>query len=169
MHFQIEVECEEDGRWIAEVPDLPGVIVYGEDRASAVAKARALVVRVLAERLEEGGAEYLQQRARRRSREKYEAALHEVPDVEPEVYDHLKDAVARLDPVEERALAEEGLAADFDAWPDCSDWIREDCDGRREERVSETTARLDEIYATQECRLHAGLRRAQRQSIDPDS
>lgn len=54
MHFQIEIEREDDGRWIAEVPDLPGVMVYGNDRASAVAKVQALALRVLAERLEHG-------------------------------------------------------------------------------------------------------------------
>lgn len=54
MHFQIEVEREDDGRWIAEVPDLPGVMVYGDDRASAVARVQALALRVLAERLEHG-------------------------------------------------------------------------------------------------------------------
>ena len=54
MHFQIEVEREEDGRWIAEVTDLPGVMVYGEDRTTAVAKVQALALRVLAERLEHG-------------------------------------------------------------------------------------------------------------------
>ena len=168
MHFQIEVEREEDGRWIAEVPDLPGVIVYGEDRASAVARARALAVRVLAERLHEAGEEYLQERALRGSREKYAAALHEVPDVEPEAYDRLKEAVAWLDPVEERALAEEGLAADFDAWPEYSGRIGEEREGQSEEQEDELTARLDEIYATQESRLDAALRRAQRQSIEPD-
>jgi predicted RNase H-like HicB family nuclease len=56
MHFQIEIEREDDGRWIAEVPDLPGVMVYGNDRASAVAKVQALALRVLAERLEHGEA-----------------------------------------------------------------------------------------------------------------
>ena len=50
MHFQIEIEREEDGRWIAEVPDLPGVMVYADDRTSAVAKVQALALRVLAER-----------------------------------------------------------------------------------------------------------------------
>lgn len=54
MHYQIEIEREEDGRWIAEVPDLPGVMVYGDDRASAVAKVQALALRVIAERLEHG-------------------------------------------------------------------------------------------------------------------
>ena len=162
MHFHIEVEREEDGRWIAEVPDLPGVIVYGEDRASAVARARALVVHVLAERLHEAGEEYLQERALRGSREKYEAALVEVPDVKPEAYDRLKEAAALLDPDEERALAEERLAADFEAWPEYSDRIGEDRDGQSEEQEDELTARLDELYATQESRLDAALRRAQR-------
>lgn len=57
MHFQIEVEREEDGRWIAEVTDLPGVMVYGEDRATAVARVQALALRVLADRLEHGEAD----------------------------------------------------------------------------------------------------------------
>jgi predicted RNase H-like HicB family nuclease len=56
MHIQIEVEREEDGRWIAEVADLPGVMVYGEDRATAVTRVQALALRVLAERLEHGEA-----------------------------------------------------------------------------------------------------------------
>lgn len=168
MHFQIEVEREEDGRWIAEVPELPGVIVYGEDRASAVAKAQALAVRVLAEQLDEAGEEYLQQRALRGSCEKYEAALDEVPNVKPEAHDALKEAVAWLDPGEERALAEEGLAADFEAWPDYSDRIREDRGGQLEERESEVTARLDEIYGRHDSSLDAALRRAQRESIEPD-
>jgi predicted RNase H-like HicB family nuclease len=56
MHFQIEVEREEDGGWIAEVTDLPGVMVYGEDRATAVTRVQALALRVLAERLEHGEA-----------------------------------------------------------------------------------------------------------------
>ncbi len=54
MQFQIELDREEDGRWIAEVPDLPGVMVYGRDRGEAVAKVQALALRVLAERLEHG-------------------------------------------------------------------------------------------------------------------
>lgn len=54
MRFQIELEREEDGRWIAEVPDLPGVMVYGPDRATAVARAQALALRVLEERPEHG-------------------------------------------------------------------------------------------------------------------
>ncbi len=56
MDYQIELEREEDGRWIAEVPDLPGVLVYGADRADALARVQALALRVLAERLEHGEA-----------------------------------------------------------------------------------------------------------------
>jgi len=52
--MNIEIEREEDGRWIAEVPDLPGVMTYGETRAEAVSKAEALALRVLADRLEHG-------------------------------------------------------------------------------------------------------------------
>jgi len=52
MHLTVEVEREQDGRWIAEVPDLPGVLAYGESRDQAVARAEALALRVLADRLE---------------------------------------------------------------------------------------------------------------------
>lgn len=52
MHLTVEVEREEDGRWIAEVPDLTGVLAYGESRDQAVARAEALALRVLADRLE---------------------------------------------------------------------------------------------------------------------
>ena len=52
MHFTIEHEREEDGRWLAEVPELPGVLAYGATRDEAMAKAEALALRVLAERLE---------------------------------------------------------------------------------------------------------------------
>jgi predicted RNase H-like HicB family nuclease len=54
MTFKVEVEREEDGRWLAEVLELPGVLAYGESRASAVAKVQALALRVIAERLEHG-------------------------------------------------------------------------------------------------------------------
>jgi predicted RNase H-like HicB family nuclease len=50
----IEVEREEDGRWIAEVPDLPGVMRYGQTREEAVREVQALALRVLADRLEHG-------------------------------------------------------------------------------------------------------------------
>ncbi|MBI2317224.1 MAG: type II toxin-antitoxin system HicB family antitoxin [Betaproteobacteria bacterium] len=52
MNFTIENEQEEDGRWIAEVPELPGVLAYGATREEAMRKAEALALRVLAERLE---------------------------------------------------------------------------------------------------------------------
>ncbi len=54
MTLQIELEQETDGRWIAEVPTLPGVLTYGVTRTDAVAKVQALALRVLAERLEHG-------------------------------------------------------------------------------------------------------------------
>jgi len=56
MTFEIELEQEIDGRWIAEVPALPGVLTYGVTRTDAVAKIQALALRVLAERLEHGEA-----------------------------------------------------------------------------------------------------------------
>ncbi len=52
MFLNIEIEREEDGRWIAEVVDLPGVMAYGATRDIAVAHAEALALRVLADRLE---------------------------------------------------------------------------------------------------------------------
>lgn len=52
--FSVQIEREEDGRWIGEVPDLPGVMVYGSSRDEALAKAKALAFRVLADRLENG-------------------------------------------------------------------------------------------------------------------
>jgi predicted RNase H-like HicB family nuclease len=52
MHLTIEHEREEDGRWLAEVPELPGVLAYGATAQEAMAKAQALALRVLAERLE---------------------------------------------------------------------------------------------------------------------
>lgn len=52
--FTVEIEREEDGRWIGEVADLPGVLTYGATRDEAVAKAKALAFRVLADRLEHG-------------------------------------------------------------------------------------------------------------------
>lgn len=56
MTFEIELEQETDGRWLAEVPALPGVLTYGVTRTDAVAKIQALALRVLAERLEHGEA-----------------------------------------------------------------------------------------------------------------
>jgi len=56
MTFKVEIEREEDGRWIAEVCELPGVLVYGDSLEQARAKAQALALRVLADRLENGEA-----------------------------------------------------------------------------------------------------------------
>ena len=56
MKFTVEIEREEDERWIAEVVDLPGVLAYGKTPAEAKAKVQALALRVIAERLEHGEA-----------------------------------------------------------------------------------------------------------------
>lgn len=50
----VEFEREEDGRWIAEIPNLPGVMAYGQTRDNALAKAETLALRVLADQLEHG-------------------------------------------------------------------------------------------------------------------
>ncbi len=52
--MKIEIEREEDGRWIAEIPDLPGVMVYGDSRNEVISKVEALALRVLADGLEHG-------------------------------------------------------------------------------------------------------------------
>ncbi len=52
--MNIEIEREEDGRWIAEIPELSGVMAYGEDKEEAVSKVTALALRVMADRLEQG-------------------------------------------------------------------------------------------------------------------
>lgn len=52
--YAIELEQETDGRWIAEVPELPGVLTYGVTKDEAVRRAQALTLHVLAERLEHG-------------------------------------------------------------------------------------------------------------------
>jgi predicted RNase H-like HicB family nuclease len=54
MKLTIETEQEQDGRWIAEVPDLPGVMAYGTDADEARAKVQALALRVVADRIEHG-------------------------------------------------------------------------------------------------------------------
>lgn len=54
--LKVEVEQEEDGRWLAEVLELPGVLAYGQDQDAAVSKVQALALRVVAERLEHGEA-----------------------------------------------------------------------------------------------------------------
>ena len=53
MNFTIECEEEVDGRWIAEVPQLPGVLCYGQSADDAMAKAEVLALRAMAERLEQ--------------------------------------------------------------------------------------------------------------------
>jgi len=54
VRLTVEVDCEEDGRWIAEVPELPGVMCYGRDRAEALRLVQALALRVVADRFEQG-------------------------------------------------------------------------------------------------------------------
>jgi predicted RNase H-like HicB family nuclease len=54
MQFSLEVEREEDGRWLAEVAQLPGALAYGASANEAMAKAEALALRALAEQLEQG-------------------------------------------------------------------------------------------------------------------
>jgi predicted RNase H-like HicB family nuclease len=54
MRFTLECELESDGRWLAEVVDLPGALAYGTFAGEAMVKAEALALRVLAERLEHG-------------------------------------------------------------------------------------------------------------------
>lgn len=54
MYLTLELDREEDGRYVAEVPDLPGVLAYGATEAEATARAQALALRVLADRLEHG-------------------------------------------------------------------------------------------------------------------
>jgi predicted RNase H-like HicB family nuclease len=56
MKLTFETEQEVDGRWIAEVPEIPGAMAYGSTREEAIAKAEALALRVLAERIEHGEA-----------------------------------------------------------------------------------------------------------------
>ncbi|SBT07186.1 conserved hypothetical protein [Candidatus Accumulibacter aalborgensis] len=53
MNFSIECEEEVDGRWIAEIPQLPGVLSYGQTAEEAMAKAEVLALRTMAERLEQ--------------------------------------------------------------------------------------------------------------------
>ncbi|MEK7867058.1 MAG: type II toxin-antitoxin system HicB family antitoxin [Planctomycetota bacterium] len=54
--LRIEIEREVDGRWIAEVRTLPGVMAYGKTRGRALAAVKALALRVIADRLEQGEA-----------------------------------------------------------------------------------------------------------------
>ena len=52
--MEIEIEREEDGRWIAEIPILPGVMAYGKTREDAISRVESLALRVLADRLDNG-------------------------------------------------------------------------------------------------------------------
>lgn len=54
MEYTVELEREDDGRWIAEIPELPGVLTYGVTPDEAVVAAKALALRVLADRVENG-------------------------------------------------------------------------------------------------------------------
>ena len=54
MTFTVETEQESDGRWIAEIPQIPGAMSYGSTRDEAIARVEALGLRVLAERIEQG-------------------------------------------------------------------------------------------------------------------
>ena len=54
--MKIDIEKEDDGRWIAEVPDLPGVLAYGKTREDAIAKVETLALRVIADRIDHGEA-----------------------------------------------------------------------------------------------------------------
>lgn len=59
MKLRIEFDRETDGRWIAEVPEMPGVLAYGKTRAQAHAAVEALALRVIANRIENGELEPL--------------------------------------------------------------------------------------------------------------
>jgi predicted RNase H-like HicB family nuclease len=54
MKLSIETEREDDGRWIAEIKEIPGVLAYGKDRAEAISRVKVLALRSLADRLEHG-------------------------------------------------------------------------------------------------------------------
>jgi predicted RNase H-like HicB family nuclease len=54
MTFTVEYEQEDDGRWLAEVLEMPGLLAYGQSSDEAIAKAQALALRVLADRIEHG-------------------------------------------------------------------------------------------------------------------
>jgi predicted RNase H-like HicB family nuclease len=56
VNYTIEAELEDDGRWLAEVPQLPGVLAYGTTRDEAMSRTQVLALRVIAERLEHGEA-----------------------------------------------------------------------------------------------------------------
>jgi predicted RNase H-like HicB family nuclease len=56
MSLTIEIDREEDGRWIAEVVEIPGALAYGQTREEAIAHVQSLAFRVIADRLEHGEA-----------------------------------------------------------------------------------------------------------------
>lgn len=56
MQLSIEIDREEDGRWLTEVPELPGVLAYGQSREEAILRVQVLALRVLADRMEQGEA-----------------------------------------------------------------------------------------------------------------
>ena len=105
MNLTVETEQEADGRWIAEIPQIPGAMAYGADRQEAISQVKALALRILAERedwhvLSKAGlaraysddqpdypTNLVRERAARRG--KFERVLSKVPDVEPEAHDRL--------------------------------------------------------------------------------
>jgi len=54
MRLEIEIEREDEGRWLADIPQLPGVMVYGATRAEAIDKVKVLALRVIADEIENG-------------------------------------------------------------------------------------------------------------------
>jgi predicted RNase H-like HicB family nuclease len=54
MRMAIEIELETDGRWLAEIPEMPGTMVYGNTREEAITRIEALALRVIADRLDNG-------------------------------------------------------------------------------------------------------------------
>ena len=54
MQLQVEIEREQDGRWVAAVPALPGVMTYGDTQREAIARVKSLALRVIADRIEHG-------------------------------------------------------------------------------------------------------------------
>lgn len=54
MNLRIKIEREDDGRWVAEIPEIPGVMVYGQTREEAISRVQALALRVISDRLKHG-------------------------------------------------------------------------------------------------------------------
>lgn len=54
MRYDVEIEREDDGRWLADIPSLPGAMAYGTTREQAIASVEALALRIVADRLEHG-------------------------------------------------------------------------------------------------------------------